>query len=143
MSSFFSSFFVGNLLRSSSTKFVVVLFFIAFYTAPFSSKKNLKFFCLFVRSSTQLFFLVVLLLLLLRKTAFSFFSCTCDFFTLFFLSHLPPSSFLEWLSYEQFAELGSVQLLAFFSSGLFFGLPVFRGSVLSSLIYLVLLGGLF
>ena len=30
-----------------------------------------------------------------------------------YLSHLPPSSFLEGLSSEQFAELESVQLLAF------------------------------
>ena len=115
---FFSHFFIANLLWSSSTQFVVVLFFRAFYTAPFSSKHFCFVFVLFVfcfvRSlSTQLFFLVVFLLLLLRKTAFSFFSSTCDFFTLFFLSHLPPSSFLEWLSSEQFAELGSVQLLAF------------------------------
>ena len=79
------------------------------------SLQNIFFvFCLFVRSlSSQLFFLVVLLLLLLRKTAFSFFSSKCDFFPLFFLSHITPSSFLEWLSSEQFAELGSVQLLAF------------------------------
>ena len=30
-----------------------------------------------------------------------------------YLSHLPPSSFLEWLSSEQYAELDSVHLLAF------------------------------
>ena len=44
-----------------------------------------------------------------------------------FVSHLPPSSFLEGLSSEQFEGLG------YFSSGLFFGLPVFRGFVLSKL----------
>ena len=44
-----------------------------------------------------------------------------------FVSHLPPSSFLEGLSSEQFEDLGP------FSSGLFFGLPVFRGFILSSL----------
>ena len=44
-----------------------------------------------------------------------------------FVSHLPPSSFLEGLSSEQFEGLG------LFSSGLFFDLPVYRGFVLSSL----------
>ena len=44
-----------------------------------------------------------------------------------FVSLLPPSSFLEGLSSEQFEGLG------LFSSGLFFDLPVFRGFVLSSL----------
>ena len=49
-----------------------------------------------------------------------------------YLGHLPPSSFLEELSSEQFAELGAIHLLAF-SSGLFFGLPIFRVSVLNNL----------
>jgi len=96
----------------------VVLLFIAFYTSPFSSKHFLL--GLFVRSlSTQLFFLVFLLLLLLSMIAFSYvgflslFWVRLFFFRRFFLSHLPPSTFLEWLSSEQFAELGSVQLLAF------------------------------
>ena len=60
---FLVSFFIGNLVNSSSTQFLVFLLFLAFYTAPFSSKH----FCLglFVRSlSTRLFFLVVLLRLL-------------------------------------------------------------------------------
>ena len=113
----------------------MVLFFIAFYTAPFSSKHSLL--GLFLRSlSTQLFFLVVLFLLLLSMTAFSYVWFLSLFwvplFHALYLSHLPPSSFLEGLSSEQFAELGSVYLLAF-SSGLFFGLPMFRVSVLSSL----------
>ena len=82
-------FFIGNLLRSSSTQFLVVLFFIAFCTASFSSKHfHLG---LFVRSLfTQLFFLVVLFLLLLSMTAFSHvrapFSLLCvPFFSSFFV----------------------------------------------------------
>ena len=113
----------------------MVLFFIAFYTAPFSSKHFLL--GLFLRSlSTQLFFLVVLFLLLLSMTAFSYVWFLSLFwvplFHALYLSHLPSSSFLEGLYFEQFAELESVHLLAF-SSGLFFGLPMFRVSVLSSL----------
>ena len=113
---FLSFFSIGNLLSSSCTHFLVVLFFIAFYAAPFSSKHF--FLGLFVRSlSTQLFFLVVLLRLLLSVTAFSYVGLLSLFwvrpFHTVFLSHLPPSSFLEGLSSEQFAELGSVHLLAF------------------------------
>ena len=68
---FLVSFFIGNLVNSSSTQFLVVLFFLVFYTAPFSSKHF--FLGLFVRSlSPQLFFLVVLFLLLLSMTAFSY-----------------------------------------------------------------------
>ena len=94
----------------------MVLFFIAFYTAPFSSKHFLL--GLFLRSlSTQLFFLVVLFLLLLSMTAFSYVWFLSLFwvplFHALYLSHLPPSSFLERLSSEQFAELESVYLLAF------------------------------
>ena len=127
--------FVGNLLRSSSTKFVVVLFFIAFYTAPFSSEHF--FWGLFVRSlSTQLFCLVVLLLLPLSMTSFSYVGLLFLFwvrlFHALYLSHLPSSSFLEGLFSGQFAQLGSVHLLAFSSSGVFFGLPVFRVYLLSN-----------
>ena len=77
-------------------------------------------FRLFVRSlSTQLIFLVFLFRLLPSMTAFSYvgflslFWVRLFFLRRFFLSHLPPSIFLEGLSSEQFAELGSVQLLAF------------------------------
>jgi len=133
---FFYLFFIGHLLRSSSSStqfFLVVLFFLAFYTVPFSSKRFFLILGLFLRSlSTQLFFLVVLLLLLLSMTAFYYVGLLSLFwvwlFHAFYLSHLPPSSFLEGLSSEQFAELRSVQLLALIlSSGLFFGFPVFRG----------------
>ena len=115
----------------------MVLFFIAFYTAPFSSKHF--FLGIFVRSlSTQLFFLVVVLLLLLSMTAFSCVGLLSLFwvwpFHAVFLSHLPPSPFLEGLSSGQFAELARIcSLVSVFSSGLFFGLPVFRGIVLSNL----------
>ena len=131
----FLNIFYRNFLRSSSTQFLVVLFFISFYTAPFSWKHFFSGF--FVRCfSTQLFFLVVLLLLLLNMTAFSYVGLLSLFwvwlFHAVFLSHLPPISFLDGLSSEQFAELGSVQLLAFFSSGLYFSLPVFRVWVLSN-----------
>ncbi len=146
--SFLFLFFIGNLFSSSYTQFLVVLFFIAFCIAPFSSKHF--FLGLFVSSlSHQLFFLVVLLLLLLSMTAFSYVGLLSLFwvwlFYAVFLSHLPPSSFLEGLSSEQFAELESVHLLTFLSSCLFFFLPVFRGFVLSNiqgcLFYLVLISG--
>ena len=108
-------FFIGNLLNSSSTQFLVVLFFLAFYTAPFSSKHF--FLRVFVRSlSTQIFFSVVLLLLLLSITAFSYVglhSLWMQFFHALYLSYLPPSSFLDGLSSEQFKELASNHLLAF------------------------------
>ena len=113
---FYNSIFSNGICFSSSTQFSVVLFFLAFYTAPFSSKHF--FLGLFVRSlSTELFFLMVLLLLLLSMTAFSYVGLLSLFwvrpFHALYLSHLPPSSSLEGLSSEQFAELGSVQLLAF------------------------------
>ena len=111
----FLNIFYRNFLRSSSTQFLVVLFFISFYTAPFSWKHFFSGF--FVRCfSTQLFFLVVLLLLLLNMTAFSYVGLLSFFwvwlFHAVFLSHLPPISFLDGLSSEQFAELESVHLLA-------------------------------
>ena len=139
---FFYLFLIGHLLRSSSSStqfFLVALFFLAFYTVPFSSKHFFLILGLFLRSlSTQLFFLVVLLLLLLSMTAFYYVGLLSLFwvwlFHAFYQIHLPPSSFLEGLSSEQFAELRSIQLLALIlSSGLFFGFPVFRGSVLSNL----------
>ena len=116
VSFFISIFLTENLLNSSSTQFWMVLFFLALHIAPFSSKHF--FLGLFVRSlSTQLFLLVVLLLLLLSMTAFSYAGFSSLFwvwlFHALYLSHLPPSSFLERLSSEQFAELGSVHLLAF------------------------------
>ena len=100
---------------SFSTQFLVVSL-IAFYTATFSSKHF--FLGLFVRTlSIQLFFLVFLLLLLLSMIAFSYLALLSLFwvrlFHALYLSHLPPSSFLEGLSSEQFAELESVHLMAF------------------------------
>ena len=132
---FFFFFFIGNLLSSSFTQFLVVLFFIAFYTALFCSKHF--FLVLFLRSlSTQLFFLLVFLILLLSMTPFSYVGLLSLFwvrlFYALYLGHLPPSSFLEELSSEQFAELGAIHLLAF-SSGLFVGFPIFSVSVLSNL----------
>ena len=62
----------------------------------------------------------------------SFLSSGYDFFTLFFLSHLPPSSFLEWLSLISL-QSRICSVVSFFSLGSFLGLPVFRGSVLSNL----------
>ena len=60
---------------------------------------------------------------------------------MFFLRHLPPSSFLEGLSSEQFAELGSVHLLAFTAracSLAFLSLGVFFLAICRAvLIYLV------
>ena len=115
----FFIFFIGNLL------FFFFFFFIAFYTVPFSSEHfflglfliSFLLFYIFRALSTQLVFIVVLLLLLLSMNAFS---CV-GFLSLFrvrlfhavYLSHFPSSSFLGWLSSEQFAELRSVHLLAF------------------------------
>ena len=101
--------------------------------------------------STQLFFLVVLLLLLLSMSAFSYVGLLSLFwvrlFHAVFLSHLPPSSFLEGLSSEQFAELGSVHLLAFSARAFSLAFLSVGGSFLSIsmaiLIYLVLFSGLF
>ena len=115
----------------------MVLLFIAFYTAPFSSKHF--FLGLFLRSlSTQLFFSVVLLLLLLSMAAFPYVGLISLFWVRLFhgiyLSHLPPSSFLEglivfWAVYRARIRL----LVGFFSSGLFFGLPIFSVSVFNNL----------
>ena len=97
------------------------LFFLAFYPAPFSSKHFILWLSL-SPLSTQLFFLVVLLLLLLSMIAFSYVGILSllwvSFFHALYPSHLPPSSFL---------------VVSFFGSGLFFGIPVFRVSVLSNL----------
>ena len=128
----------------------MVLFFIAFYTTPFSSKHFLL--GRFVRSlSPQLFFLVVLLLLLLSMTAFSYVRLLSLFwvwlFHALYLSHLPPTHFLDGLSSELFAELGSVHLLAFSAraSSLAFlsSVSPFVTICRAVFIYLVLLGGLF
>ena len=133
------------MLSSSCTKFLVVLFFIAFYTSPFSSKHFFLGLC--VRSlSTQLFFLVVLLLLLLSMKALSYVGLLSLFwvwlFHTVFLSHLPPSSFLEELSSGEFAELESVHLLAFSSRACFLAFLSLGVSFLAIsravLIYLVL-----
>ena len=148
--SFLSFFLIGNLLNSSSTQFLVVLFFLAFYTAPFSSKHFFSGF--FLRSlSTQLFFLVVFFLLLLSMTAFSYVALLSLFwvwlFHAVFLTHLPPDSFLEGLSSDQFTELESVHLLAFSAracSLAFVSLGVsFLAISKAVLIYLVLFSGLF
>ena len=145
---FFLPFFLRNLLNSSSTQ--CFLFFLAFYTAPFSSKHF--FWGLFVRSlSTQLLFLVVLLLLLLSMIAFSYVGLLSLvwvwLFHAVFLSHFPPSSFVEGLSSEQFAQLESVHLLVFSGracSLAFLSLWVlFLAISWAVLIHLVLFSGLF
>ena len=102
------------MLNSSSTQFLVVLFFLPFYTAPFFLKPF--FLALFVRFlSTQLFLLVVSNILLLSMSVFCYVRLLSLFwvwlFHTVFLSHLPPSSFLEGLSSEQFVEFESVHLL--------------------------------
>ena len=139
-----------NLLRSSSTHDLVVLFFKACYTLQFPSKHF--FLGIFVVSlSTQLFFLVVFLPLHFSMTAFSYVGLLSLFlvrlFHALYLSHFPPSSFLEGLSSEQLAEPESVHMLAvseracsltFLSLGVSF-LAICR----AALIYLVLFSGLF
>ena len=99
----------------------------------------------------QLFFLVVLLLLLLSMTAFSYVGLLSLFwlrlFHALYLSHLPPISFHERLSSQQFAELGSIHLLAFSAqaSSLAFlsSLSPFLTIRRAIFIYLVLFGWLF
>ena len=128
----------------------MVLFFIAFSTTPFSSE--LFFLGLFVSSlSTQLIFLVSLLLLLLSTTAFSYVRLLPLFwvrpFHALYLSHPPPSSFLEGLSSEQFAELGSVHLLSFSARACSLAFLSSVSPILAIcravLIYFVLFSGLF
>ena len=111
----------------------MVLLIIIFCTAPLCSKHFVL--GLFVRSlSTQLFFLVVLLLLLLSMIAFSYvglLSSECDFFTL-----PEPSSnqLFSWgVVFWAVCRARIPSLVSFFSSGLFFGIPIFRVFVLSSL----------
>ena len=76
----------------------------------------------------------------------SFLSSECDFHAVL-LTHLPPSSFLEGLSSDQFAELESFHLLAFSAracSLVFLSLGVsFLAISKAVLIYLVLFSGLF
>ena len=144
-----SSFLIGNVLNSSSIQFLVVLLFLAFYTAPISSKHFLL--GLFHRAlSTQLFFLEVLLLLLLSMTAFSYVRLLSLFrlwlFHAVFPSHIPPTSFLAGLFSEQFAELESVHLLAFWATACSLAFLYFVVSLAISravLIYLVLFSGFF
>ena len=128
----------------------MVLFFLAFYTPPFSSEHF--FLALFVGSlSTQLFFLVVLLLLILSMTAFPYVGLLSLFwvwlFHAVFLSHLPPSSFLERLSSEQFADLGPRIRWAISARGcslLFLSLGVsFLAICRAVFLYFVLFPGLF
>ena len=144
-----SSSLIRNVLNSSSIHFFLVLFFLAFYTAPFSSKHFLL--GLFLMSLfTQLFFLEVLLLLILSMTAFWYVGLLSLFrlwlFHAVFLSHLPSSSFLEGLSSEQFAELESVHLLAFWATACSLAFLYFVVSLAISravLIYWVLFSGLY
>ena len=64
-----------------------------------------------------------------------------------YLSHLPPSSFLEGLSSEQFAELESVHLLSFSaracSLAFLSSVSPFLAVCRAVLIYFVLFSGLF
>ena len=120
---------------SFSTQFLVVSL-IAFYTATFSSKHF--FLGLFVRSlSIQLFFLVFLLLLLLSMIAFSYLALLSLFWVRLFHAVFPDPSSTQLFSWGAVfwavcrARIRS--LVGFFSSGLFFGLPIFSVSVLSSL----------
>ena len=118
----------------------MVLYFIAFYTDPFSSIH--LFLGLFVRPlSTQLFFLVVLLLLLLSMTAFSDVGLLSLYWVRIFHAVFPEPSSTQLFSWVLLfwavcrARIRSVvSVLKFiFSPGSFFGLPVFRGFVLSHL----------
>ena len=125
----------------SSIQLLVVLFFLAFYTAPFSSK---HFFSgLFLRSlSTQLFFFVVLLLFTtMSMTAFSYVGL------LSLQSVTLSRCFPERLSSEQFAELESVHLLAFWARAcslpFLYLLVSFLAISRAVVIYLVLFSGLY
>ena len=129
-------FWIGNLLKSFSTQFLLVLF----------SLQNIFFKSL----STRLLFLVSLLLLLLSMIAFSYVGLLSLLWAWPFhalcLGHLQPSSVLEGLSSEQFAELGSVQLSAFSaracSLSFLSSVSPFLAICRAVFIYLVLFGGL-
>ena len=125
-----------------------VLFSVLHSSILFKTLLSRAFF--FFRSlSTQLFFLVVFLLLILSTIAFSYvglLSLFCvQLFHAVYLGHLPPRSFLEELSSEQFAEIGSIHLLPFsawasslaFLSSVFLSLAICR----AIFIYLVLFSG--
>ena len=86
-------------------------------------------------------------LLLLSMTAFSSVAVLSLFWVRVFHAVFPPSSFLEWLSSEQFAELRSVHMLAFSAwarslAYLYLGVP-FLAICRAVLIYLVLFSGVF
>ena len=131
---FFFFFFYFFFWDSESTQFLV-LFFVAFYSAPFSSKHF--FLGLFVRSlPTQLFVLVVLLLLLLSMAAFSYVGLLFSLLSVTFWRCFPKPSSTELFSWGVVvwavcrARIRS--FVSFFSSGLFFGLRIFRVSVLNN-----------
>ena len=130
----YNSIFSNGICFSSFTQFLVALFFSAFYTAPFSSKHF--FLGLFVRSlSTQLFFLVVLLLLLLSMTAFSYVGLL-SLFSLLSVTLTEPSStqLFSWgVVFWAVCRARICSLVSFFSSGLFFGLPIISVSILNNL----------
>ena len=106
-------FFIGNLLNSSFTQFLVVLLCLE-YSTQLRSLQNTSFNGFFLGLCLPSY--SFLLLLLLSVTAFSYVGLFSLFwvrpFHALYLSHLPPSSFLDGSS-EQFAEVGSVHLLIF------------------------------
>ena len=93
---------------------------------------------------------MVFLLLLLSVTAFAYVGLLSLFrvrpFHTLYLRHLPPRSFLEGLSSEQFAELGPVHFLAVSARACSLAfLPSaspFLTTCMAVFIYLVLFGGL-
>ena len=127
--------YIWNLLNSSPTQFFVVLFFLPFYTAPFFSKPF--FLGLFVRSlSTQLFLLVVSNILLLSMSAFCYVGLLSLFWVWLFHAVFLSSStqLFSWgVVFWAVCRVRIRSVVSFFSSGLLFGPPVFRGLVLSNL----------
>ncbi len=141
VSFFLFLFCIGNLFRSfSSTQFFhPVLSGCVPYSIPYISVLFKKHFFLelFVRSlSTQLLFLVVLLLLLFSMIAFSYVGRLSLFWVRLFHAVFPDPSSTQLLSWVvvfwPVCRTRIRSVVSLFSSGSFFGLPVFRGSVLGN-----------
>ena len=134
----FFLFLIGNLLKSSSTRFLVVLFFIAFIQLSSLQNNSLRGFLL----GLCLLSLVVLPILLLSMIAFSYL-CRVPFslMSATFSRSLPEPSWTQLFScgvvFWAVCRARIRSVVSFFSSGLLFGLlsfvPIFWVSVLSNL----------
>ena len=117
---------LGNLLNSSSTQFLVAPFF----SKPFFLGRFVRFL------STQLFHLLVSNILLLSMSAFCYVGLLSLFWVWLFHAVFLSSStqLFSWgVVFWAVCRVRIRSVVSFFSSGLLFGPPVFRGFVLSNL----------